>query len=517
MLVLPGESREMIRRPRPGRVAFPLRSASLLAVLALVPLLAAPGWAQQAAEAPAAPQVEAPAGDLAATVEAGYEVLPTREGLLLRPLAADAGARAIEIAGGEVAVDGVVIAGEELAERLGDDAAAVERLAALDAAEARALFGFGVAEVAPPPEATSGAPAPPVPPAPPAPPERPNVQVETQVGFGGTVTVQKDETAPEAVAIGGSVRVLGEVSGDAVAVGGSVEIDGTVHGEVVAVGGAVRLGPEARVDGNVTSVGGTVQREPGASIGGQVAEVAVGGGRWGRHGPWSPSIDVDLSPFGGRIGDAADVFGKVFSTLVLVLLAWLVVLIARGPVERVSAKLRSDFWMSALTGLLVAVLFFPVLAVVVLILLISVIGIPLLILVPVALLALLIFSLLGYTAVARVLAGLLERRFGWRLQGAFLSVLVGVAAIQVWGILAAGLDVVGGPLWFFVMMLWLFGLVLEAGAWIVGLGAVILTRFGAGPRRMTTAVAPAPEPGELPAAAEPHQRDPDTGHERGPG
>lgn len=465
------------------------------------------------AAAPERPVVEAPAGPaesgLADEIAARFEVLPTRDGLLLRPRAAGAGYHAIEVEDGEVAVDGETLAGDELAATLGADAGPVSRLAALGPA-AREAFGYGTrppveepplpgaGEIPPPGALEVDLPEVPEPPVPPEPPEPPQVEVGQRVSITSSVTVEADEVAEVAVAVGGNVQVDGHVEQDAVAVGGSVRVNGRVEGEAVAVGGSVYLGPEAEIDGNVTSVGGRVVREPGARIGGQVSEVSMAGAFFGRdrgdrrHGaPWRSTFDDRLERMG-------DVFGHAVGLAVLLLLVVLVTLLMRAPVERVAAKSAEDPWRSLIAGFLTELLFFPVLAVIVLILLISVIGIPLLVLVPFVLLLFGIAFLVGIAGVARTVAGLLERRFGWHLHGVFLPALVGLAAIHLWALFGNGLEAIGGPLDLPAALLWVFGLTLQFVAWTIGLGAVLLTRFGAGPRPVPGTL-PAPPPGGGPA------------------
>jgi hypothetical protein len=80
---------------------------------------------------------------------------------------------------------------------------------------------------------------------------------EELVGVGAK-TVNEGQTVKAAVAFGGSVDVLGHVSGDAVAFGGNIH-----------------LGPKAVVDGSVTSFGGRIIKDPGAQVHG--AETVLGG------------------------------------------------------------------------------------------------------------------------------------------------------------------------------------------------------------------------------------------------
>ncbi len=539
---IPRDRRSCDRRPRGARPApagfrfapAAARSVALAAALAAALLIPAlPAFAQEepapqgapeaaapveavapigAAAAPA-PIVESPAasGDLADRIAARFEVLPTRDGLLLRPRAAGAGYHAIEIEEGAVAVDGETLPEGELAGRLGADAEPVSRLAALGPAS-RALFGYGVRPPVEEPatpaagEATAAGEASAVPPPPgvelpelpeppeaPEPPELPQLDVGQRVSITSSVTVEEGEVAETAVAVGGDVRVDGEVERDVVAVGGAVRVNGRVGGEVVAVGGSVYAGPDAVIEGNVTSVGGQVEREPGAQIGGQVSEVSMTGaffdsGRFrGERDDWHREID-------GRMERIGDVFGHAVGLVVLVLLIALVTVLGRAPVERVAAKAAHDPWRALIAGFLTELLFFPVLAVIVLILVISVVGIPLLVLVPFVLLLFVVAFLVGIAGVARTVSGLVERRFGWRLEGVFLPALVGVTAIHVWALFGSGLDAIGGPMSVAAVMFWLFGWTVQFLAWTIGLGAVILTRFGAGPR---------PVPGALPSPALP--------------
>jgi uncharacterized RDD family membrane protein YckC/cytoskeletal protein CcmA (bactofilin family) len=98
-----------------------------------------------------------------------------------------------------------------------------------------------------------------------------------RVSIGQSTTVEANETIDgNAVAVMGPLKVLGTVNGNAVAVVGSARIDGTVHGNAVVVVGTLKLGSHAHVDGNVVAAAGSVTKEPGAYIGGQVVNTAVG-------------------------------------------------------------------------------------------------------------------------------------------------------------------------------------------------------------------------------------------------
>jgi uncharacterized RDD family membrane protein YckC len=115
----------------------------------------------------------------------------------------------------------------------------------------------------------------------------------SRVHIGGGVSLGKDESATNVVAIFGSAtnagtvdenvvsifgdtRVTGSVGENAVAVFGSTYIDSHVKGDAVAVFGDLELGPNAIVDGEVSVVGGELKRAPSAVLRNGPNEVSLG-------------------------------------------------------------------------------------------------------------------------------------------------------------------------------------------------------------------------------------------------
>jgi len=473
------------------------------ALMALV-LLAVGVSTLAAAAAPAAPPTTASAAELGRAVADRFDVLQLRSGPVLRPRGA-ASYHAVEFAEGKVAVDGETLTGDVLRRRLGDDYELITRLANLDAAgRAAVLRAGGEAPAAGAQAEASEAPQQTEPSDQTGPSHGSRGNTEAKVSVGSSTTVEAGEVAHDVVVIGGSVDVEGEVLGDAVAVGGSVEVSGRVTGNVVAVGGGVTLGPHAEVLGDVSSVGGRVDRDPGAKVVGQVSEVALGpllrlGGL--RHGRWqwhAKEVAGDIA-FAG----VARFLRSVLTFGVLVLLACLVVLLARTPLERVSEKVGNDPWRAGLTGLAAQVLFLPLAFLIGLVLIVSIIGIPLLIVaifvVPVVLA---VVGFLGYAAVANRLGRWSETRFGWRLGSPYVVALVGVALIQIWTVAARLLDWGFFPMGVIAFFGLFFGFLAQYAAWTVGFGAVLLTRFGTQDqwRRPMGAAAPAAESAIVPVA-----------------
>jgi hypothetical protein len=463
--------------------------------LLVATFLALPGPAAAQAGKPAATPPPEQAR-LKQAIEARFRVLPVQKGILLVPRVSRPGVGSIELSDGTIAVNGTLVTGAELKQRLGSDADLVAELSYLGQAAREALF-FGGSP--PAPEAPAPPPAPEAnPPEPSPPPESPSVERQfsrrssARVRVGGAIHVDRDES----------------VDGAVVVILGSAVIDGQVRDAVVVVGGNARLGADADVRGDVTVVGGTIDRDPGARVSGEVNEIAFGSPPihlrplrrpfWRLHPLW---LDWATPPI--------NLFGTLLRLVLFGLLAGLVMLVAGDPVERIEHAAASEPWKAGLVGLLAELLFVPLLVLTVIILAISIIGIPLLLLVPFALLALLAALLLGFTGVAFRVGRWAQQRFGWGRQSRYVLLAAGLG--MVWGLTVLGRIVAlgGWPVWILSAGLIGVGFLVEYVAWTVGLGATLLSRFGtrgARPAMVYGDTAPPPaQPGGdiIPGTSEP--------------
>ena len=425
----------------------------------------------------AAQEVAAVDSALKARVESRFRVLQVREGLVLTPRREVRGLQSIEIRNGVIAVDGTPTTGAQLRERLGADADLVLQVSYLSP-EALAAWGAPKPVPVPPPTASSD--------------EGPKSEAEAEAERRST------EEAPDSihwrkssakVHIGSSI-VVGEdelVTDPVVSIGGNVTVLGRVDDDVVAVGGSVRLGPKARVRGDVTAVGGRVDQERGASIGGTVNEVRIG--PQFNFKPWHV---FDGMWFDGwdAIGNGFRLLGTVMRVSLVLLLVLLIALIASRPVQRIADRVGRDPWISGFTGLLAQLLFIPVLVVTVVILAVSIIGIPLLLLVPFAIVGFLVAMLVGFSGVAL--------RVGrWAVghdRSAFVALAVGVVLVSAVALVTRTLSLLPVPLWPISWILALTAFVLEYAAWTVGLGGALLTRFGTRGTATPFEVTPPPLP-----------------------
>ena len=387
-------------------------------------------------------------------IERRFEVLPLTDGLALRPRSAVRGVRSIEIAGGTIAIDGVPSTGAELRDKLGADADLVLRLSYLDADARRAMFG---PEAPPAPAQPSSEPsAAPIPPEPPLPTPARSRHSDARVRIGGSVTVDADESVEDVVVIGGSAHVMGEVTGD-----------------VVVIGGTAYLGPGSDVRKDVTIVGGSLDRDPKARVGGRVNEVGPGVGLHGLRFGRTPFGTIFL---GSMWGGLFAFISTMIYLAILCLFGFLVVLINRDYVEKVAARAAADPVKAGVVGLLAQLLFLPLLVITIILLVITLVGIPLLVLVPFAVLGLIVFCFVGFTAVAYRIGGFVSARMGSALNP-YMTAVAGIVVVMLPVLIGRVLGIGGAMMLPLALPLLVLGFLAQYLAWTVGFGAVALNRF----------------------------------------
>ncbi|HRS86525.1 MAG TPA: polymer-forming cytoskeletal protein [Syntrophales bacterium] len=245
--------------------------------------------------------------------------------------------------------------------------------------------------------------------------------------------------------IGSDVTVEeGQRVNHVVTVRGQITVSGHVEGHVVAVGGSVVLTRRAVVLGNVVSIGGIVVAARGADVHGSVTELNAAN--------LSEYLTTVLSEEWEGWSWIWAVFSLVIFLCVLIIALILGVLIPR-PLRVVALAIEEDTLRVTLWGLLGLILVVP-LAV---LLTISVVGI---VLIPLEMILVVSAGLMGFIAVAQLV--------GRRIYALFHKKGQPVIRETFWGLLA----------------LWLIGWapyigwIVKVLALMIGLGAVIFTRFG---------------------------------------
>jgi hypothetical protein len=256
------------------------------------------------------------------------------------------------------------------------------------------------------------------------------------------------------------------IPGDVVAVFGSVDVAGSVEGDVVAVFGSVRLRPGATVEGDAVAIGGVLDQPPEAHVSGQSVAIGVMSPGWG-----VPTLATLLTVV-------------LLGWLVTLVLGWLLALLFPERMLRIGGTASRHSAGSFFLGLLSA----PLFVIALVLLFITVVGIPFALLLPfVYLLAIWAGQIAGSYVLG---CKLLRRRPG---EGGLMGpILAGTFLVALCFGLGAGLAVPEG--WprtlslFFTML----GLLLVVGLSIIGTGALILSRVGSRPA--DTAVPPQPQP-----------------------
>lgn len=278
----------------------------------------------------------------------------------------------------------------------------------------------------------------------------PMVQVHTGgdneiVQFFKDVHVEKGQNVSQVVAILGNVKNDGVISGDCVAIMGSI-VQGdsaVIQGEAVTIGGAVRsAGKGARVEGETVSIGFL-----------PFAGFAV------------PSVSLLL----------------LFGLLSLLLYVGLAALTGRLFPERL-ARIADTISKRSFLSLMLGLLSIPLAFIVGLLLMVTVIGIPLAFLLP---FLFILAAFVGYTAAVYLLGSKLLGRRTSPEGGMIGPIAAGTALVTLFyaiGVPLMSMEGTGRVFGFGFLLLWL---VIGTVCWMMGLGALLLSRIGQEPAPAT--------------------------------
>jgi uncharacterized RDD family membrane protein YckC len=296
---------------------------------------------------------------------------------------------------------------------------------------------------------------------------------DSVVSIFGSSTCEGD--AGDVVSIFGDNRITGAVSDSAVAVLGNTYIDSKVDGDAVTVLGSIELGPHAEIGGNVVAIGGTLQRDPAAIVHGSVQNIIAGHfGSVGWLRSWIQHCllygrPLALEPGLGWAWKLAFAFLALYAALALLF---------RDGLIRCVQTFEAQPGQSVLAAL-IAMLLTPVLVV---LLFVTVIGIPA---VPFVVFGLFCAGLFGK---AVMLAWLGRRITGRQGQGSVSHPAVAV--------------LIGGLLVLVLYLVPVIGFLVYKLLGILGLGAVVYTVLLTIRAHQAAKVAPAAAPAE-PAAPGP--------------
>ncbi|HAJ25717.1 MAG TPA: hypothetical protein DCG53_00455 [Syntrophus sp. (in: bacteria)] len=243
------------------------------------------------------------------------------------------------------------------------------------------------------------------------------------------------------------------------AINGQITVSGTVEGNVIAINKSIVLTRKAVVKGNILTIGGVIVRGKGAEVQGTITAI--------NSSNISDAITTVLS---GEWEGWSWVFAIISLTIFfsVLIIAVLIVILIPKPVRVIAASIQEETVKITLWGLLGMVLVVPL----AILLTISVIGI---VLIPLEMILIVSAGLLGFIAMSQIL--------GQKLYALFKRPPQHIIRETFWGL----------------VVLWLIGWIPYIGwmvkvlALMMGLGAVIYTRFGShSPKRPQPAFKSAP-------------------------
>jgi hypothetical protein len=291
---------------------------------------------------------------------------------------------------------------------------------------------------------------------------------DDKVIFGDNFTLKDGETiGGNLIVLGGSVTIEdgARVTDNLVVFGGNVELGGEVGGDVVTFGGSADLLGSAVVEGRLVTSGGSITRAEGAEVKGGESQ----GFSFSYDTPL-PFLPEPLRPLNPLIALVRDLVLSFAVAVGVAFLALLVVLFLPEQTRRVSAAMTTAPVASGFLGLLTFVAG-PVL--------ITLTAITLC-LIPVSVLGAVVFAMavvFGWLALGALIGERLAAALRWHTLGPAVSAALGTFLVTLFVWLFDLLANLGLGGWLFLPIRCVV-FVVSVGLASVGLGAVVLTRFG---------------------------------------
>lgn len=306
--------------------------------------------------------------------------------------------------------------------------------------------------------------------------------------LGGTYTLESGERLEGGLGVAGGTAILEEgslVDGDVLVAGGTVRASGMIDGDIAVFGGFVDLASTAVVNGDIISFGGNVQRSPGAVVNGTVQEGAEFDFR-GWRGidvlpglPFLRSVQERPSPTDSFLLLLWRLFRSVGLTLAMGALALVVAAVWPKGTQAIGTTILDQPAMALLVGLLTWVL--AAAAGIVLAITICLLPIAILLAIVMVLVALLSWIVVGWVVGQKLLAMLKVQQPSMALEAA-----VGTGLVVLIYFLIGVIPCVD----------FIYGLLVAS----LGLGAIVLTRFGTRPYPQVSEPPTPPPPPALPPA-----------------
>jgi hypothetical protein len=318
-------------------------------------------------------------------------------------------------------------------------------------------------------------------------PQTGNTYNGDQIVIANTYRLETGDILEGNLAVVGGTATIAEgavMTGDVFLTGGTISINGLINGDIIAIGGALNIEDTATINGNIVLIGATIKRSPLAKINGEITEQTPKFFDFNFENPQGLNL-----PFTKTQTPLTKMLQASLQALAMSALAVVLGLLLPQQIKRVGATLTTEPLVTGGVGLLTVV----ILPIVLVLLTVTIILIPITVLT--ALLLGLAF-MFGWIAVGY--------EIGERMAGMFKTVWHPSIAAGI-GVLL--LSLVTG----FATLIPCIGWVIGAIVGILGLGAVVISRFGSSKyaNKMVQAIIPSapaaaivPEPPETPKPQE---------------
>lgn len=296
------------------------------------------------------------------------------------------------------------------------------------------------------------------------------------VKIGKDVTVALEDTiSGDAVAITSDLSVIGFVEGDAVCISGDLVITGTVLGDAVVISGDAEVGSTAVIEGDLVCISGNLSKHGNAKVDGEVVNISLPFINPILHHAFKfikPGPERVIKPRFGSLGRRViGFFIYLVRVIALIVFIFLIVLFFKKGMDRVADAIENSFWKSALAGFVGVIIIVPL----TILLAVLVIGIPLIPLLWIAFIAAAIF---GFASITYTIGKVAARKRDWKDRSPYMLALIGLLVIEIIPFLGNLTMIPGGLFAAMGGFLKVLGFIITYVVGIIGLGGVILTRFG---------------------------------------
>jgi len=226
----------------------------------------------------------------------------------------------------------------------------------------------------------------------------------------------------DVVTVGGHIEVLEHVKGDVVCVGGTFDINALIEGDLVLIGSTGKIDSQTVVKGEFVMVGSTADIDSNAIFEGENTNIQIK-----RIGDFVRLLSKSKYHKGNFPVEAgfriADVLRRIAQFVFLFILGAVIILLVK-PYKRVESSILESPLFIFVMGLLTEIFIVPA----ILLLLISIIGIPF---IPLFVLALVAGLAFGWATVVNYIGQWIADKIWKKEMHPILNVLIGLTALSI--------------------------------------------------------------------------------------